>query len=166
MTKIRTNTHFLLLSLLLDIIFTMTQIWDKVLSFGMPFWDRSKFYHHFAGDCLSNFLKISSFLFSSLIILFTSVFINDFFFTNYILLEVWMWYIHNYYLRSRGSIEPFQEKMANIDSTLKELAAVDLEEKSLCILYLILKIGVGLKSKLIHFLPIFRCLTREDANKY
>ncbi|XP_052204029.1 uncharacterized protein LOC127809305 [Diospyros lotus] len=56
--------------------------------------------------------------------------------------------------------------MAINDKTLKELAAPDLNQQSLCIEYPNLDVAFELKSGLIHLLPTFRGLTGEDPHKH
>lgn len=53
-----------------------------------------------------------------------------------------------------------------VNQTLKDLATLDLEHRNLCIKYPKLEVPFELKYSIIHLLPIFRSLTREDLNKH
>lgn len=60
-----------------------------------------------------------------------------------------------------------EEEMAlNNIRTLKELAAPDLNQQPLCILYPDLEVDFELKSGLIHLLPKFRGLAGDDPHKH
>ena len=55
--------------------------------------------------------------------------------------------------------------MAN-KRTLRELATPDLNQQPLCITHPTLEVPFEIKSSLIHLLPSFRGLAREDPHKY
>ena len=59
-----------------------------------------------------------------------------------------------------------EEKMANPERTLRELAAPDLTQQPLCIQYPELNVSFELKSGLIHLLPNFHGLENEDPHKH
>ena len=56
--------------------------------------------------------------------------------------------------------------MTTYNRTLKELAALDLDQQPLCIEYPNLEMTFELKSGIIHFLPTFHGFAREDPNKH
>lgn len=63
----------------------------------------------------------------------------------------------------KSILEEVEERMANI--TLKELAAPDLNQQSLCITFPNIEVDFELKSGLIHFLPFFHGCVGEDPRK-
>ena len=56
--------------------------------------------------------------------------------------------------------------MANNNCTLKELAALDLDQQPLCLQYPQLEVAFELKSGMIHLLPTFHGFAEGDPNKY
>ena len=56
--------------------------------------------------------------------------------------------------------------MENNDRTLKELAAPELDQQSLCIQYPQLEVAFELKSGMMHFFPTFHGFAGEDPNKH
>ena len=66
---------------------------------------------------------------------------------------------------SESSDDSDHEEMARIH-TLKEMAAPDLELQPLCIQYPQREDAFELKSGMIHLLPSFHGLLREDPNKH
>ena len=68
---------------------------------------------------------------------------------------------------SDSSDHPEQIEMANNNNrTLKELAAPDLDQQSLCIQYPQLDVAFELKSGMIHLLPTFHGFAGENPNKH
>ena len=59
-----------------------------------------------------------------------------------------------------------QIEMANNNRTLKELAALDLDQQPLCIQYPQLEVTFELKSGMIHLLPSIHGFSGEDPNKH